>query len=132
MKPRFSLWCLRACAVLLLFYAFQAAVGSLQLVTQRNSGLSAPAGGDGDSATPILNANGRYVLFASSADNLVLNNGSNAITGPFPPKLNVFLRDRTNLTTSLVSVNLSGTGGGNGDSIPVEISTDGRYALFES
>ena len=50
--------------------------------------------------------------------------------GPAP--LNVFLRDRTNDTTTLVSVNLNNNGGGNDDSLPVAISTNGRYALFES
>ncbi len=33
---------------------------------------------------------------------------------------------------SLVSVNSTGTGGGNGDSLPVDLSTNGRYAVFES
>ena len=46
--------------------------------------------------------------------------------------MNVFLRDRTNATTTLVSVNLTGTNGGNGDSLPAGLSTDGRYVLFES
>jgi Tol biopolymer transport system component len=49
-----------------------------------------------------------------------------------PPAMNVFLRDRTNATTTLVSVNLTGTNGGNGDSVPAGLSTDGRYVLFES
>jgi len=74
---------------------------------------------------------GRYVLFASAADNLVSTNGTpifRSLNGP----LNVYLRDRTNKTTILVSVNISGIGGGNRDSIPVEISADNRYALFES
>jgi Tol biopolymer transport system component len=46
--------------------------------------------------------------------------------------LNVFLRDRTNHTTTLVSANLNGTGGGNGDSIPTGLSTNGLFACFES
>ena len=44
----------------------------------------------------------------------------------------MFLRDRTNGTTTLVSVNLTGTGGGNGDSLPAALSANGRYACFES
>ena len=47
-------------------------------------------------------------------------------------RLNVFLRDRASNTTTLVSVNLTGTGGGNGDSLPFGISTNGQFALFES
>jgi Tol biopolymer transport system component len=46
--------------------------------------------------------------------------------------MNVYLRDRASNTTALVSVNLTGTGGGNGDSLPFGISTNGRFALFES
>jgi hypothetical protein len=90
-----------------------------------------PPTGGGDSWSPILTPDGRYVLFASTANNLSL--GSNGVYQPLvPPKVNVFLRDRTNGTTILVSVNLSGTGGGNGDSIPTALSTNGQYALFES
>src|SRR5262249_16421586 len=48
-----------------------------------------------------------------------------------PAHLNVFVRDRTNGTTTLASVNLNGIAG-NGNSLPVGISTNGRYALFES
>jgi hypothetical protein len=90
-----------------------------------------PPTGGGDSWSPILTPDGRYVLFASTANNLAL--GGNGVYQPLlPPKINVFLRDRTNGTTILVSVNLSGTGGGNGDSIPTALSTNGQYALFES
>lgn len=49
-----------------------------------------------------------------------------------PCRFNVYLRDRLNQTTTLVSVNLSGTGGGNGDSFPTGLSTNGQFALFES
>ncbi|HZQ48224.1 MAG TPA: hypothetical protein VFC07_14505, partial [Verrucomicrobiae bacterium] len=103
-----------------------------QLASVVNSAVNAPAGGSGDSLDPVISSDGRYVLFVSAANNLVLNSSSNPITPIFPPKLNVFLRDRTNGTTTLVSVNLTGTGGGNGDSLPVDISTNGQYVLFES
>ena len=91
-----------------------------------------PAGGGGDSWASIISPDGRYVLFASTANNLtVLGNGL-----PLPlqglPKVNVFLRDRTNQTTTLVSMNLAGTGGGSGDSWPSGLSTNGQYVLFES
>lgn len=49
-----------------------------------------------------------------------------------PASINVYLRDRASNLTTLVSVNLTGTGGGNGDSIPIALSTNGQYALFES
>lgn len=112
--------------------ALPAMAETLQLSSVLNSALSAPAGGSGDSLNPVISADGRYVLFASAANNLVLNSSSNPITPVFPPKMNVFLRDRTNGTTTLISVNLTGAGGGNGDSFPVDISTNGQYILFES
>ena len=92
----------------------------------------APAGGGGDSWAPIMSADGRFVLFASTANNLLLTSNNTPIPARFPANLNVFLRDRTNQTTTLVSVNLSGSAGGTGDSLPVDVSADGRYALFES
>src|SRR6476659_2114288 len=79
-----------------------------------------------------MTAAGRFVLFAVSARNLVLA-GTNSPSGAFlVPKINVFCRDRLNGSTTLVSVNLSGVDGGNGDSIPVAISTNGQYVVFES
>ncbi|HWH68317.1 MAG TPA: hypothetical protein VNT26_02990, partial [Candidatus Sulfotelmatobacter sp.] len=103
-----------------------------QLISALPPGQEAPAGGSGDSRVPVLSADGRYVLFASTANNLWLATNNQPIPAAFPPALNVYLRDRTNGTTSLVSVNLTGVAGGNGDSVPLDISTNGRFALFES
>ena len=104
----------------------------LQLVSVPNPAQRPPAGGGGDSYDPIISPDGRYVLFASTANNLVLTSNNAPIPLNVPPTLNVFLRDRTNQATTLVSVNLSGAAGGNGDSWPYGVSADGRYALFES
>ena len=57
---------------------------------------------------PIVSPDGRYVLFASLANNLVLISNNLPLPVQFPVKLNVFLRDRTNRTTTLVSGNLAG------------------------
>jgi Tol biopolymer transport system component len=92
----------------------------------------APAGGSGDSLSPIITPDGRYILFASSANNLVLNPSANPAPVTMPPAMNIFLRDRLKQTTTLVSVSLDGTGMGNGDSIAAGISTNGQFALFES
>lgn len=104
----------------------------LSLVSVREGAQAPPAPGDGDSMAPILTPDSRYVLFASTADNLVAINGSNSLPKLIIPMLNVFRRDRSNDSTTLVSVNLSATGGGDGNSLPTAISDDGRYALFES
>jgi Tol biopolymer transport system component len=105
---------------------------SLQLLSVPDSHFAPTAGGGGDSYLPVVSRDGRYVLFGSTADNLVAPGTNRSAPALVPTPLNVFLRDRTNGTTVLVSVNLDGTGGGNGDSLPTGISTNGRYALFES
>ncbi len=72
------------------------------------------------------------MLFASSANNLALTSSNTPMVPSGFQRLDVYLRDRTNGTTTLVSVNFTGTNGGDGDSIPAGLSVDGRYALFES
>jgi len=104
----------------------------LQLVTTIDPSVGPPASGGGNSMNPIITPDGRYVLFASTADNLALTSSNTPFLAKSPPKINVFLRDRTNGTTTLVSINLAGNSGGNGDSVPIELSTNGQYALFES
>src|ERR1700709_1825011 len=101
----------------------------LSLVSVHDGFQASPAGGNGDSKAPILTPDGRYVLFASTANNLVSIDGSNSIPVVGAQKFNVFERNRTNGTTLLVSDNLTGSGGGSGDSLPTAISDDGRYAL---
>ncbi|HEY5909147.1 MAG TPA: hypothetical protein VJA21_00935 [Verrucomicrobiae bacterium] len=104
---------------------------NVQLLTTSDPAL-VPSGGSGDSWTPVVSADGRFVLFCSTAHNLILASNNLPIPVAFPPNLNVFLRDRTRGTTTLVSVNSSGVAGGNGSSMPVDISTNGQYVLFES
>jgi Tol biopolymer transport system component len=84
----------------------------LQLVSALDTSQTPPAGGSGDSVAPIISPDGRYVLFASTANNLVFASSNTPLPAPFPAKLNVFLRDRTNAATTLVSANLAGAGGG--------------------
>jgi Tol biopolymer transport system component len=112
--------------------AFPSLAGSLQLVSAVDPSATPPASAGGDSWHPILTPDGRYVLFASRANNLVLSGANSPFLNQVPPKMNVFLRDRTNGTTTLVSVSFSGTGPGNGDSIPTALSPNGQFALFES
>ena len=78
---------------------------------------------------PRLSADGRYVVFSSSANNLVENDNNAAD--------DIFVRDRLNGTTELVSIDSSGpldSGGvqGNDHSITPSISGDGRYVTFTS
>ena len=118
-------------SIFVICLAATALAGPIALVSVPDDSQHPAAGGGGDSWTPILTPDGRFVLFASTANNLVANsNNSPLISGG--QRLNVFRRDRVNRTTTLVSADLTGSGGGNGDSLPTAISDDGRYALFES
>ena len=114
------------------FAAFSAAAAPLQIVSTLDASTSPTLAGGGNSSNPFLSADGRYVLFASTANNLALTSNNTPLVPSRFQELNVYLRDRTNGTTTLVSVNFAGTSGGDGDSIPAGLSSDGRYALFES
>lgn len=102
------------------------------MVSATAPAFAPPAGGGGDSELPVLSRDGRYVLFASTAHNLVSLATNRPLPALFPAPINVYLRDRLKGSTVLVSVNRDGSGGGDGDSIPIGVSTNGRYALFES
>src|SRR5581483_2265296 len=108
------------------------AAAALQLISKPNPELGLSAAAGGDSYLPIITPDGRFILFASSAANLVQLGTNRQPQTQFPARLNVYLKDRTNGSTILISVNVAGTGGGNSDSLPTGISSDGRYALFES
>jgi len=88
--------------------------------------VSVDSGGgeaDGDSNSPSISGDGRYVAFDSDATDLVGsdNNG----------KFDIFVHDLQTGTTIRVSVD-SGGGEANGDSNSPSISGDGRYVAFES
>jgi Tol biopolymer transport system component len=88
--------------------------------------VSIGAGGaeaQGASTNPSISASGRYVAFASTANNLVTADGNN--------KSDVFVRDLVLNTTTRVSVDVGG-GDANGPSQQPSISGDGRYVAFES
>ena len=119
-------------AVVVLCTCWVAQAAPLQLISMPNPGLSPATTGGGDSYLPIVTPDGRFVLFASTAENLAPIGTNGSVPADFPARLNVFLKDRTNGSTLLISVNTAGTGGGNGDSLPTGVSTNGRYVLFES
>jgi len=79
--------------------------------------------GNGRSVLPDISADGRFVVFESSASNLVLGD-LNGVT-------DVFVRDRQTGVTSLASVSTTGELG-NGASEHAVVSADGRYVAFSS
>jgi Tol biopolymer transport system component len=82
-------------------------------------------GGSNNSEAPAISGDGRVVVFASTATNLVhADTNANA---------DVFLRDLTLETTVLVSSNLAGiTTSSSGHSGAPAISSDGRWTAFFS
>ncbi|MGD0946629.1 MAG: hypothetical protein ABSA52_04290 [Candidatus Binatia bacterium] len=84
---------------------------------------SAGVPGNGDSMTPAISFDGRFVAFKSESNNLVPNDNNDL--------LDVFVRDTVAGTTERVSVSLTG-GDSNDVSFPPAISDDGRFVAFGS
>jgi cysteine-rich repeat protein len=91
--------------------------------TERVSVSSSGAEALGQSATPALSADGRFVAFASPAPNLVAGDDNG--------RFDIFVRDRQTGTTERVSLTADG-GQGDADSVSPAISADGRYVAFAS
>lgn len=79
---------------------------------------------NGDSEHPVLSADGRQVIFQSTAVNLAAPD-SNGIDS------DIFVRDRVAGTTTIVSVSSAGVQGDGPSTFP-DISADGRFAVFLS
>ena len=90
--------------------------------TRRVSVSSTGAQANGASAQAIISADGRYVAFASAASNLVAGD-SNGVS-------DVFVHDRQDGSTTLVSRTAAGLG--NAASLLPEMSRDGRFVVFHS
>jgi dipeptidyl aminopeptidase/acylaminoacyl peptidase len=80
--------------------------------------------GNGDSFSPLISGDGKYVVFASRASNLVPNDTNHAT--------DLFVRDRLNGTTFLVSQSIQGTRPGNAASMRPVLGADGRTVVFKS
>ena len=96
-------------------------LGSTELVSVSTSGT--PGNGDSGLSGMAMSADGRFVAFASFASNLVAGDTNNT--------MDVFLRDRQNGTTELVSADSSGVHG-NLLSFEPSITPDGRFVVFTS
>jgi hypothetical protein len=91
--------------------------------TSRVSVDSSGAEADGTSRAPRISGDGRYVVFESSATNLVADDANSF--------KDIFVHDRQTGATTLVSVDSSGAQT-NGESWTSSISSDGRYVAFLS
>jgi hypothetical protein len=85
---------------------------------------------DGDSFVTYsaASADGRYVAFTSNAANLVEGIEIEASESLF----NVYRFDRLTGIVALVSINITGTGGGNATSVSPTISANGNVVAFRS
>ena len=101
-------------------YVLDLSTGQLTLESVGRDGRVANA----DSGSPDISADGRYVVFVSTAGNLA----DTQIAAGVP---RVFLRDRQNATTRLLTTSASG-GPANGYSNNPAISADGTTVVFES
>jgi uncharacterized repeat protein (TIGR01451 family) len=93
-------------------------LGTTEIVSVNNAGVK----GNGSSIRPDISTNGRFVVFSSSADNLV----------PGPQSFHqVFLRDRARGKTERVSQNAAGNEGDGTSTLPV-VSANGRFVAFQT
>ena len=100
-------------------YVRDRAAGTTERISVGPDGADA----NGQSATPVLSADGTLVAFTSAASNLVPGDGNG--------RFDVFLRDRETGSLELVSVASDGTQMV-GDSIAPAMSADGRWVAFAS
>lgn len=96
-----------------------------ELASHRVFNNAQPVSGNDNSVAPQITPDGRFVLFSSAANNLV--EGDNSQIG-----LDVFRRDCASNLMVLVSQQVGGVGGGNGNSFFGQISANGRFVLFQS
>ena len=94
--------------------------GSTAVISLNTNGVPTT---NGSSFNPVISANGRYVAFTSTADDLVTNTGTGL--------QNVYWRDTQMGITALVSVTTNGTAA-NANSYSPVIDATGRYVLFTS
>jgi len=93
--------------------------GLVDRVSVSSLGVEASA----ESMEPHISYDGRYVVFASEANNLATDIASGS-------SKDIFVRDRIQRTTRTVSRSATG-GAANGDCHRPRVSSDGRYVTFE-
>lgn len=95
--------------------------GKIEVITKSWSGAEVA---NGSSMSPQMSADGRFVVFASKASDLVENDRNHGT--------DVFVRDRLLGATFLVSLNRFGTGSGVAPSSNPILAQDGRSVVFQS
>ncbi|MCB8925439.1 MAG: hypothetical protein H6652_07395 [Ardenticatenaceae bacterium] len=98
--------------------------GPGEVSTQLVSVTPGGAAGDGNSNAPFITGNGRFILFASLASDLVPGGDTNT-------EYDLFLRDMTSGVTEIVSLLSDGTQA-QGTSSYGAVSEDGRFVVIQS
>lgn len=108
------------CALLVATPTFASELVSVDnLGTHSGNGASAGFG-----LSPAISADGRFIAFTSDASDLVPTD-SNGTS-------DIFVRDRAQGTTELISIRTDGADSGNGASASPSVSADGRFVAFRS
>lgn len=100
-------------------FIYDRETGLVDLISRSTDGEQA----NGPSESPVVSANGRYVVFVSHASNLV-SSDTNRVA-------DIFLRDRQTNQTKLIS-KTSNDITANGSSASPSISSNGRFIVFWS
>jgi hypothetical protein len=94
-------------------------------VTKLVSVAADGSSGDADSDTPRVSDDGRFVVFASRASNLIPG-------GTSPNRSHVYIRDLRDETTTLVDMPGGGAGEPDGHGTSPSITPDARFIVFAS
>jgi len=94
----------------------------LQTTVRISNGINGEQA-NGDSATPQMTGDGRFIVFGSTATNLVTNDSNNF--------KDIFIYDTINKSTERITQTKDGVGY-NDNSGVANISDDGRYIVFPS
>lgn len=97
------------------------ATGSIYRVSIDTGGANS---GNGNSDPARISSDGRFIVFESTATNLVANDTNG--------QSDIFVHDQLNCITSRVSLSNSGLQASDGGSTNPQISSDGRYVVFQS
>ncbi len=106
-------------------YVRDRAAGTTEQASVAGAGSSTPGAANNQSAgDPSISGDGRFVAFRSLADNLVEDDSGFG--------QDVFVHDRDNGTTTLITRSVVTGAPANGRSDDPEISADGRHVVFSS
>lgn len=109
-------------------FVYDAQTGQVERVSVASNGTQS----NGESYTPSISADGRFVVFASDATNLVPNDTNACRPNPYTATcFDIFIYDRETRAIERVSITSDGVQANNDSRWP-RISADGRWVVFIS